>query len=185
MKHKFCHKCKETKPVSAFSKSAERKDGLQVYCRDCHRAYKRHDDYNKRWYARNAEEQRETARAYYRENTEDRKQYARKYREQNPERVSKSRRQAERKRKMAAFDAYGGRACKCCGETILTFLTIDHINGCSPEKREEQGLGSGLYSWLKKHNYPPGFQVLCFNCNLGRQINGGICPHREKPLTAI
>ncbi len=25
---------------------------------------------------------------------------------------------------------------------------------------------------------PEGFQVLCWNCNLGKYYNGGVCPHR-------
>jgi hypothetical protein len=39
--------------------------------------------------------------------------------------------------------------------------------------------GGGYWAWLRKHNYPEGFQVLCHNCNMGRQINGGVCPHME------
>jgi hypothetical protein len=30
---------------------------------------------------------------------------------------------------------------------------------------------------LKKRGYPPGYRVLCFNCNRGRYLNGGVCPH--------
>jgi len=25
---------------------------------------------------------------------------------------------------------------------------------------------------------PAGFQVLCFNCNIGKQLNDGTCPHQ-------
>ena len=31
--------------------------------------------------------------------------------------------------------------------------------------------------YLKKNNYPDGFQVLCWNCNLGR-AHYGVCPHK-------
>lgn len=35
-----------------------------------------------------------------------------------------------------------------------------------------------MYRWLKKQGFPKGdFRVMCFNCNLGRQRNGGECPH--------
>ncbi len=37
-----------------------------------------------------------------------------------------------------------------------------------------------LYRWIIKNNFPEEFQILCFNCNSGRHINGGICPHEEK-----
>jgi hypothetical protein len=32
---------------------------------------------------------------------------------------------------------------------------------------------------LRKNGFPEGFQVLCANCNIGRHINGGICPHES------
>lgn len=38
---------------------------------------------------------------------------------------------------------------------------------------------NNMYRWLMKNKYPSGFQVLCWNCNMGKQINGGVCPHHE------
>jgi hypothetical protein len=38
--------------------------------------------------------------------------------------------------------------------------------------------GGQFYQWLIRNAYPPGFQVLCWNCNAGRHINGGTCPHQ-------
>jgi len=40
--------------------------------------------------------------------------------------------------------------------------------------------GVNMARWLKKNNYPDGFQVLCMNCNLGKQRNNGVCPHHGK-----
>jgi hypothetical protein len=77
------------------------------------------------------------------------------------------------------FAAYGGAVCACCGETIERFLTLDHIyGGGNDERREAKCDGLTFYNWLKKQGYPPGYQVLCFNCNCGRHHNGGICPHK-------
>lgn len=86
--------------------------------------------------------------------------------------------------RLEALNAYGGPICKCCGETILTFLTIDHINGGGNKERKERSKRSSAYwyYWLKRNNYPIGFQVLCFNCNIGRSINGGICPHQNQSI---
>lgn len=79
------------------------------------------------------------------------------------------------------FNGYGGYRCFCCGETAWQFLTIDHIKGGGQKHRREiSGGAKGIYRWLKKNNYPPGFRVLCYNCNCGRQRNNGICPHEEK-----
>lgn len=73
-----------------------------------------------------------------------------------------------------------GSVCVCCGEGILAFLTLDHINGDGQYQRNIIGEGSNFYRWLEKNGFPQGdLQVLCFNCNCGRQVNGGICPHQE------
>lgn len=85
-----------------------------------------------------------------------------------------------RKMRDWTFEAYGGAVCVCCGETEKHFLTIDHMNNDGAEHRKQilSERGSNiLYVWLHKNGYPPGFQVLCQNCNVGRFRNGGICPH--------
>lgn len=71
--------------------------------------------------------------------------------------------------------------CSCCGEMELLFLTIDHINNDGAEDRKKTGSGAGFYRYLKRNNFPnkDKYQVLCFNCNHGKQINGGVCPHKR------
>jgi hypothetical protein len=76
------------------------------------------------------------------------------------------------------FAAYGGYICKCCGETEPSFMTIDHINGGGHAHVKMIGGYGNLYAWLKRNNFPNGFQVLCFNCNHGKHLNDGICPHK-------
>jgi hypothetical protein len=95
--------------------------------------------------------------------------------------LDEQRKEAHRKQRLAALRAYSSEtpACVCCGEQMLVFLSLDHINGGGGKQRKETG-GGGFYTWLRRHNYPAGFQVLCHNCNLGRQINGGTCPHQER-----
>ena len=81
--------------------------------------------------------------------------------------------------KQDVFRAYGGEKCSCCGETEISFLAIDHINGGGEQQRKKIGGGTAFYRWLKRNKYPVGFQVLCHNCNHGKHINGGICPHKR------
>jgi len=79
------------------------------------------------------------------------------------------------------FAAYGGYKCACCGETNPGFLSLDHIDGGGNEHRRKinKKSGIGFQYWLKKNGFPPGFQVLCYNCNLGRAFaGGGVCPHK-------
>jgi hypothetical protein len=76
--------------------------------------------------------------------------------------------------------------CNCCGEdSHIEFLTIDHIAGkqemnTEPELKQlkytSKLSGTSLVIWIKKNNFPKGFQILCHNCN---QTKGyyGKCPH--------
>lgn len=83
--------------------------------------------------------------------------------------------------KLDVLNAYGGPVCFCCGETEVMFLGIDHINNDGADHRRlirNKG-GTVMYRWLKNHGYPPGHRVSCHNCNLGRYVNGGICPHQK------
>jgi adenylate kinase family enzyme len=75
------------------------------------------------------------------------------------------------------FSHYG-KSCVCCNESEIKFLTIDHIenNGSEHRKSEKVGSGGGFYAWLKRNSYPPGFQVLCWNCNAAKGMYGS-CPH--------
>lgn len=84
----------------------------------------------------------------------------------------------------AVYGHYGGYRCSCCSETEPLFLTIDHIDSKGNVHRRETGCGSGstFYRWLIKNDFPEGFQVLCFNCNVGKHRNGGVCPHQSKPM---
>lgn len=78
--------------------------------------------------------------------------------------------------------------CKCCGESNIKFLTIDHIDGNGRQDRLRLGLRGGgyiFYAKLRKLGYPIGYQVLCWNCNCGRAKNGGICPHKEIILSEV
>jgi len=72
--------------------------------------------------------------------------------------------------------------CRCCGESEIKFLSIDHIHGGGSEHREEIR-GASMYRWLKRHGYPEGYQVLCHNCNQAKGFYG-ICPHQEKKQLA-
>lgn len=81
--------------------------------------------------------------------------------------------------KVLVFNYYGNE-CKCCGENNGKLLTIDHINDNGKEHGTKRCRykGISLYRYLVKNNYPVGLQVLCFNCNIGKKNNGGICPHK-------
>lgn len=98
--------------------------------------------------------------------------------------------------KRAALAAYGGARCVCCGERHIEFLTIDHIDGNGAAHRremlKERGWhvpstsmsGAHFYTWLAKHSFPPGFRVLCMNCNTAHG-HFGYCPHESSAKATI
>lgn len=81
-----------------------------------------------------------------------------------------------RRTRKKVIDKYGGH-CECCGETELLFLTIDHIvRGSGAQERKEK-TGTAWYMALLDTPRRDDLRVLCYNCNMGREINGGVCPH--------
>ncbi|KKN06006.1 hypothetical protein LCGC14_1081520 [marine sediment metagenome] len=73
----------------------------------------------------------------------------------------------------------GKNKCECCGEKNKQFLSIDHIKNNGAKHRKENNISSStmFYNWLIDNDFPEDYQVYCFNCNLGKHINGGVCPH--------
>lgn len=92
------------------------------------------------------------------------------WRKKNPKRVLFYVRRHRRRLKDEVFSHYGGAICSWCGETNIVVLVIDHINGKGNEHRRSIGISEGggarFYQWLKNNNFPSGYQVLCYNCNI-------------------
>lgn len=100
------------------------------------------------------------------------KRYVDKY----PEKVKEYR----RKIKGEVISKYGGY-CKCCKETRVEFLTIDHINSDGAMERKalfgsQSGSSNQWYLKLRREDKRSDLQVLCFNCNVAKFIYGK-CPH--------
>jgi hypothetical protein len=90
--------------------------------------------------------------------------------------------------KLEVFAAYGGPVCVCCGEAHVECLSIDHIKeGGAQHRKELNGDardGRNFYVWLKQNGYPPGFQVLCMNCNFAKG-HFKVCPHELERGTVV
>lgn len=77
------------------------------------------------------------------------------------------------------LDHYG-YVCTCCGETRWPFLTVDHrLGGGNEHRREVRKTSNEWYKAVKEEGFPDTYQILCSNCNLGRERNKGECPHKE------
>ena len=113
--------------------------------------------------------------------------YRARYRAANKEKISsrgklyfKERGRAKQQERRTALRrevlaAYGSK-CQCCGETEFQFLAVDHIDGGGAKHRRETS--NNVYQWLKKHDYPTGYQILCHNCNMAKGLYNQ-CPHNQ------
>lgn len=77
----------------------------------------------------------------------------------------------------------GAMNCQCCGIKDELFLTLDHVqNDGYKEKKigsKRRLGGTSLYHYLNVRGFPnkEKYQVLCWNCNCGKNMNDGVCPH--------
>lgn len=80
-----------------------------------------------------------------------------------------------------------GQVCECCNESTRQLLTVDHINDNGKEHgtAKSRYKGALLYRHLISLNFPEGIRILCFNCNIGRRNNRGICPHKGEKANGI
>lgn len=96
--------------------------------------------------------------------------YAREWRRRNPERNRALKKRENDKLRADVIAGHGGK-CACCGNDFLPHLTIDHINGGGRQERLIQDARC-LHRRLRREGYPPGYQVLCWNCNSAKHFQG-------------
>jgi len=69
--------------------------------------------------------------------------------------------------------------CNCCGESNRYFLQIDHINNDGYLDKKDKSISSAIVYYEKVIKNIQNFQILCANCNFGKLINEGVCPHKK------
>ena len=127
------------------------------------------------------------AKKWFKDNKDRRYVYIKGWNKRNPKKISMYQKRYKMKLRLLVFRYYskGDIKCACCREKSLEFLTVDHINGDGNIHRRELGHRGGhqMYSWLKNNNFPPGYRILCINCNHSYGV-WGYCPH-EIPESII
>jgi hypothetical protein len=123
-------------------------------------------------------------------------EYAKEWRKQNRGKFLATQKRANVAMRLEALVHYSQDppACRCCGESEISFLQLDHKDGDGAAHRRAIGMaqgspgqvekqnqkvnigGNGFVYWLKKNGWPPGFQVLCANCNYSKRV-GKYCVH--------
>ena len=112
--------------------------------------------------------------------------HSKEYREKNKLVLRKNAKEDDLKVKEEVLSHYSKKlsnsdvpCCNCCGEhEFLIFLSIDHITDRKNVTHGKGYWGSQMYRYLRRNGYPPGYQVLCINCNSAKS-DSGICPHKR------
>src|SRR5579872_116651 len=119
---------------------------------------------------------REKRMLEYYNNREHNLEVGKQYSKKNVDKIQKNARISAKYIRLRVLEHYG-KYCECCGEDQIEFLAVDHINGFPEGKKRT---GARLWRWLIKNLFPKGFRTLCCNCNFGRYVNGGECPHQTR-----
>lgn len=179
---KTCNVCRKSMELSNFHKCRANSDGHTRTCKKCAIEYSRNRYSEKRDFCR--EQQNNKNRTRIKNglcgrcgntigNDSTTNYYCSRCSLLHKKAAKESRESYRRK----ALEHYGHQ-CRCCGENNIKFLTFDHIDGGgSKHRREIRGVWFG--KWLCDNGFPNTVQVLCFNCNMGKAINNGVCPHAE------
>lgn len=139
----------------------------------------------------NPEKYNEKSKKYYRNHREEIKLKSKKYNDIHKEEVKLRRKKYNEKNrvprlevektrrrvaKLEAFNHYTNNNIKCldCGKNDIRVLQIHHMNNDGAKHRKEMNSGNASL-WLKKYNFPEGYQILCANCHLlkHREIEEG------------
>lgn len=186
---KTCPRCQTEKPNSEFAPNKKTGKLQSAYCTPCRREYERErraadpearNAYAREWRQKNWDAAKKAQYKWREENPETWKANCKRWRDKYLNDYMREKRQTNRDLVFAHY----GEVCACCGESERMFLSIDHINNDGAEHRRSlkgqigKG-GSSFFDWLVRKNFPSGFQTLCRNCNWGKHVNGGTCPHQS------
>lgn len=148
-------------------------------------------EYYRKYYEANKERLRAAKRAWSAKNKDKIKASVQKYCQsekgkntrqvytvENRDVCNEGKKQYRRRLRVEALNGYGA-ICKCCNEVQLEFLTIDHVGNNGATERAKGIKSQALYAKVIKEDFPPYYQVLCFNCNCAKGIYG-VCPHEKE-----
>lgn len=100
------------------------------------------------------------------------KEYNKKYYPQHRSKTLQAGYRNRERIRLEALSRYSIRGvirCARCGNANIDVLVIDHIEDGGNAHRRAVGKRCLNY-WLRDNNYPEGFQVLCSNCNLQKEV---------------
>lgn len=164
---KTCSECGLLKNLNEFYFIKARNRHMN-YCRDCNsrkiKEYRKnstkHQEYKKQY--QQSQKYKATLKSYSQSDHGKRKH-----------RENERQRRRLIKEQVIHHYSNGAMHCSGCGFDNIKALTIDHIFGGGNQHRKQiNSKGGGeFYTWLRKNQYPEGFQVLCMNCQFIKKID--------------
>jgi hypothetical protein len=165
----------------------EYKDKKNKYAKKYYKEHQKEiDEKRKSYKLAHPEKELERWRRHRINHKEKLKSYRKDYYEKNKEKIdayNKAWRDSHKKEKHESYMTYRnnfldmyGRSCSCCGETIVEFLTIEHIQGRNGQGRKRSPTTD--YKEAFQSYQPDLYETLCMNCNHAKG-RLGYCPHQK------
>lgn len=134
--------------------------------------------WQKKYRKNNPEKIKKCRQEYYQKNKEKAKRYRienwgtiqarmKIYRQENKEKLREKDRKCHQRLKIEVLTHYGQGRLRCvqCGfDEDFHALSLDHVDGGGEKDRRKFGTGVSFFYYLRRNNYPDGFQTLCMNC---------------------
>lgn len=186
---KLCCSCKETKPITEFTKSSKSKDGLQHKCKQCDRI-RLHDAYVK-----NRENKIARAKAYNAAHKDERREYKKKYNKEYAANNLSRLREYHRSYQKANTDRYNAysrnrRAIKKLAPgshtiqdvTLLRELQRHRCAICKCSVKKQYHVDHIYPLFFGGSNGKENLQILCPTCNLSKNAKDPIQFMNQKGL---
>ncbi len=128
-------------------------------------------EYDAAYYNKNRDRLRKQDKDYYESHKEKSKLAFSKYYEEHKDKIKDNVKrtgvEVRCRQRIAVLRHYsnGTMACVQCGFSDIRALCLDHINGGGTDHRRKLRNGGNVWYWLARHGFPPGYQILCANCN--------------------
>jgi hypothetical protein len=143
-------------------------------------------EYLKHYYQLHKKEIKERTKNHYQRNKKKHLAESLEWGRKHPEKKNQINKKCYNKRRLVILNHYSNNTCACafCGIKDIRVLSIDHVEGGGKEHLRKIGFKS-IYDWLLQNHLPPGFQVLCMNCQFIKRHTRNECKRKPKDTATL
>jgi len=108
---------------------------------------------------------------------------ARKSNKKNKIKIDRKKKETHQELRKRVLESYSKGKPKCvqCGVTGIPFLNMDHIYG-RKQAGHDRNTGTGKFYRDLDKDHPPDYQVLCYNCNMIKELERKKKLHLQTPM---